>query len=274
MNLYHSFIKYCSRFLHSIKKHSLLFIFSLLLGLSPFIFLYVISEKRYKATFTVVYDELVRKIYGDRLLKLNLLIKQHQYSKISDLLKVSKQDASSLVDLEGKNILGEELSKDMNADKIPFTIKLIVTDSAVIPRLQNGIVEFLDEGNEYLSTRKNLKISEINDELQFINNQLELMDSLKRRHYNESINIKKEDKGTVVNAQGSLFDFSYELYKKKEELVKKQKMPEGIQVIDDAFVSDRANKPFLLYLALGILSGLILYIIIVAFLIPVLNYKD
>lgn len=274
MSLYHSLIKYCSRVLHSIKKRSGLFILSMLIGLGPFIFLYAISEQKYKASFTVVYDELVRKIYGDRLQKLNLLIKQHQYSKVSELLKINIQDAGSLVDLEGKNILGEELSKDMNTDKIPFTIKLIVKDSAAIPRIQSGIVEFLDEGNKYLSARKNLKIGEINDELEFINNQLNLMDSLKRRHYNENISFKKEDKGDAVTAQGSLFDFSYELYKKKQELIRKQKMPAGIQVIDDAFVSDRADKSPLLYMTLGILSGLIIYLLILAIIIPVLNYKD
>ena len=275
MNIYYTFIKYCNRFLRTIRTHFVLFCFSLFLGLGPFIFLYVIDKNKFTASFTVVYDELARKVYGDRIQKLNMLVRQNQDKKISELLRVDYKTASALLDVQGKNILGEELSKDMNTDRIPFIIKLTVNDSSTIRNLQKGIVDFLDIGNEYLLTRKTLKLAEVDDELNFINDQLSLMDSLKRKNYNESINFNKEDKDKkTVNSQGSLFDFSYEMYKKKQELLKKQKMPAGVQVIDDAFVSANAGKPLLLMLAVGAICGLLVFVLMIGFVLPVANYRD
>src|SRR5688500_235569 len=49
----------------------------------------------FKASFTVAYDDLVRKIYGDRLYKINLLVQRGEYPKVAYYLGVNDQTAKS-----------------------------------------------------------------------------------------------------------------------------------------------------------------------------------
>lgn len=273
-NLYTRFIIVAHGFLFGVRKHIALFILSMLIGVAPFVVYYAMTQGTYKASFTVVYDDLVRKIYGDRLEKLNTLISQDQTKHVATLLNVPQATANSIVKIQGTNILGEDLTKDLNTDKIPFVVKFVVRDKKYIDDVQQGIVNFLESGNDYMVNRKSLRNEEINDELRYIDNQLNLIDSVKRIEYNSTINNPSEAKKDQITGNGSLFEFSYQLYKKKQELLKKQKAPGTIQVIDDAIVSTNANKPLGLLIVLGVIAGFVVYIILVTLVVPVFTYKE
>jgi hypothetical protein len=244
----------------------------MLIGLTPFMLKYKNDIKGYEASFTVSYDELVRKIYGDRLLKINSLVKQKDYKRIASFLGVKENVAQSLLSVEGTNILGEELSKDMNTDRIPFIVNMTVRDSSHISALQNGIVVFLEYGNEYMSNKNKIKKKEIASEIGFIDEQLDIMDSVKRKLISESLSVDKNKDGN--NNSAPVFQFSYDLYKKKQDLLRKQEMPSTLQVVDDAIVSKSTNKSLILNLAGGIIAGCLIYIISIGFILPVINYKE
>lgn len=268
---YYQIIKGLHDILLNIKKHLLLFILCMVLGIVPFIYKYMARTDGYKASFTVVYDELSRKIYGDRLQKINYLIRKKAFGEVAKYLNVGFPVAKSLVKIEGKNILGDDLSKDMNTDHIPFVVNFVTTDSNDILALQNGIVSFLENGNEFLVNRQKIKVAEIGKEVAFIDAQLNMMDSLKRLNSLGLLvqNIKKDD-----NSPLSIFEFSYDLYKKKQELLKKQAMPANIYIVDDAIVSEETNGSLLVVLLFGSILGFVLYTIIACILIPALRFKE
>jgi hypothetical protein len=270
--IYNSTIRIVHDFIIGIRKNIVIFLICLVLAEIPLVAWYISKLDTYEASFTVFYDELVRKIYGDRLQKINSLVKRGEVKRISAYMQVDTKIASTLKKVSGENILGEDLTKDLNTDKIPFVVKIISTDSNTIPALQQGIVHFLELGNEYMSDRKKLRIEETEEEITFINQQLTLLDSLKR-NYNVN-SVVMERKGTRETSPGSLYEFSYDIFKKKQELMRKQKMPNSIQVIDDAIVSDEGKKPLILALIIGGFLAVFLYIMLIGFIIPVLRYKD
>lgn len=275
-NLYTRLIAAIHNFLFGIRKSIAVFVLSMFVGILPFVIYYMSTEGTYKASFTVVYDDLVRKIYGDRLEKLNTLISQNQTKQVATLLNLPETTANSIVKIQGTNILGEDLTKDLNTDKIPFVVKFVVRDKKYVNNVQEGIVNFLESGSDYMANRKSMRNEEITDELNFIDHQLNLIDSVKRIEYNSNVNppLTTDAKNDQITGSGSLFEFSYQLYKKKQELLKKQKASGTIQVIDDAIVSTNANKPLGLLIILGVIAGFVIYAIMILFIIPVITYKE
>jgi hypothetical protein len=190
-------------------------------------------------------------------------VQRGEYPKVAYYLGVNDQTAKSLRSVKGKNIVGDDLTQDMNTDKIPFVIKIEVADSAAIPKLQQGLVNFLEEGNAYSAATKALKIKEIDEELLFIDQQLQMMDSLKRK-YNAATAISDERSGSLSN----IYDFSYELYNRKKELLRKKTIPGTIQIIDDAIAAQAGGLPTLLVVLAGIFGGFVLFAFIVLFVKP------
>lgn len=270
IGFYERFIRFLYGLLKKVRLHKGLFILCLFIGAAPYTLLFINNLNTFEATFTVSYEELVRKIYGDRLIKLNTLINQHKFAKVSSLLGVNKNIASSIISVKATNILGEELSKDLNTDRIPFIVTFKVKDSSYVPAIQNGIAAFLETGNDYMLGRKIIKVKEIAAEIGYIDQQIAMIDTLKRKYNNSSLLDAKEGSSGF----GSIYEFSYDLYKKKSELRKKQQMPDNIQIVDDAIVSDPSKKSIFFILILGGATGLILFFLIAGIVLPVFRYKE
>ena len=175
---YNDFINLLRYCVAHIRNHWILF-FSCIIIATTILYLKVNGGKKYyDISFTVSYEELARKIYGDRLSKINTLLELRQYDKLINYLGVNKDIAQKLLSVRGKNILGEDLTEDMNLEKIPFVVTMRVKDTNSITELQNGIVNYLETGTPYLVSRKAIKMEEVDNEILFIDKQLSMMDSL------------------------------------------------------------------------------------------------
>lgn len=229
-----------------------------------------LSQKNYyKSSFTVSYDDLVRKIYGDRLEKINILVSHHNYDKVSQLLGLPLSTSKTLVKIKGTNILGQDLSEDMNTDRIPFIVTITASDSSKIPAIQSGIVNFLEEGNNYMAEKKGIKNKEVLEEIEFIDKQMRMMDSLKKKYNENSFSIS-EMKNTNSSAS-TIYQFSYELYKRRQELARKKSMPSNVQVLDDAIAPKPVQKSTVTIFILGLFIGTCLYIFMKYIVIPVIR---
>lgn len=273
-NFYQTIIKMIHSLFVSIRKNIVLFVLCMLLGIVPLLIKNMKDSDAYKASFTVMFDELTRKIYGDRLSKLNLLVQHDDMDKVALLLDVDKKTAASIKSIEAKNILGEDLDKDLNTDRIPFIVEFVTKDSTKIILLQKSIVKFLETGNEYMADRKRIKNMETSEELKFINAQLNVLDSLNKTGNFQIGSSATKSSSKSADQGNATFDLSYELYKRKQELLRKERMPESLMVLDDAIVSEEAKRSMLFVLVVGTAIGLFLYTALAAFIIPAFRYKD
>jgi len=257
-------------FYTDIKKNLVVFLSSIILVTGLFLALNIRKSNTYSASFTVLYEELVRKVYGDRLDKIDILLKSNK-SKAQSLLNIDPKAMATLKEISSTNIIGEKLSKDINTDRIPFVVNIYLTDTTYTSEIQDGIINYLENGNDYLIDKRKLKIKEIDEELAFIDLQLAMMDTLKRKYYNEgSLNTD----ATTGTSEGSVYQISYELYKKRQELMKKKEMPMNLYVIDDALIPVRNSKPYILIVLAGIFCGFIVYLGMAYLVLPVLRYKE
>ncbi|RYD56862.1 MAG: hypothetical protein EOP56_10750 [Sphingobacteriales bacterium] len=257
----------------NIKKNIGLFLLCLLLPLAFFVASSISKKTVYTGTFTVMYDDLTRKIYGDRIEKLNELVRDNQHQTVSLLLGIKPEEAKRLREIKGKNILGQELTEDLNTDKIPFMVTIVASDSTGMIMIQDRLVEFLETGTQYLANRKALKAKEIQDELNFIDRQLAHIDSLERK-MNSIGDIGGESAQDGDKGTNSIFESSYELYKKKQELERRRSVPTTLHVVDDIIIPVKTKVSLVGAIAKGIIIGIFLYAIIVLLVIPVFRFRD
>lgn len=269
-NLYAKLIRLLGRYFLGIKSHIQLFLVCLLLPTLGLVYMNNRKGDTYHASFTVVYEELVRKVYGDRIDNLNAIIQENK-KKAAGLMGLEEKKVATLSEVSGSNILGDKLTKDLNTDKVPFIVHMYLTDTTYITDLQNGILNYLENGNDYLREKRRLRYKEMSDEIVFIENQLGIMDSVKKRGPSTP-SAKGEDAPAAT--QSSLYQFSYELYKKRQELVKKKEMPMNLYVIDDAISPAKNSRSYLLVIILGFTVGIIIYTILAYILFPILRYKE
>lgn len=265
---YHKIIRTLRMFYGDIKKNIAIFSLTVIVITGGLLALNVMKANTYKASFTVVYEELVRKVYGDRLDKLDKILDNNP-GKAQNLLNLDANQLKTLKSVHGTNILGENLSKDMNVDKIPFIVHMYLTDTAHTYAVQNAILNYLENSTEYLAEKRKLKFQEIESEIEYIDMQLDLMDSLKRKT-NSSLSFQSKGEGATTE-NSSLYEVSYELYKKKQELMKKKTMPQNLYIIDDAIVSVKTSKSFVLVAIVGLILSFIVYGIIAYFVLPVIK---
>lgn len=257
-----------------------LFIICLILGITPLLLKNYSDSDLYKANFTVAYDELFRKIYGDRLAKLNTLVQHEQTQTLKNILATDEKTVQSLKNVSGKNILGDDLSKDLNTDHIPFVVEIVTDDSSKIIPLQNAIVHFLETGDDFMTKRMEVKMLENKEELDYINKQLSTIDTVyKKSGSAEPLPVaqaKPSDNSTTSEQQAdnSLIEFSYTLYKRKQELMRKQRMPQNLLIIDDAIVSVQKKRSTLIMIAAGGVIGFIFYALIAGIILPAIRFKE
>lgn len=269
-SLYQQVISILHTVLYDIRRYFWLLVLCILIPVGLLLFKNYRDSKVYKATFTVTYEELVRKIYGDRLNKLNTMLRESP-GQAAAVLGVSQQTVKAFKGVKAENIIGEDLAKDMSVEKIPFIIHAFVSDTTAVPAIQKGVVRFLEESNTYLAEKKELRMQEMENELSFINNQLSLLDTLKRK-YNNNSSLSKADKNS--EDFGSIYQLSYDLYKRKMELEKKISQPENIYVIDDALVPVPNSRSYIKVGIIGLIAGFVFYLLIVYLLIPAIKLKD
>lgn len=269
VDLYNQFLYLIHRLLFDLKKNIILLLVCIAVIIGALFIYNTRKSNVYMTTFTVSYEELVRKIYGDRINKLNELVVKENITTLQTLLGTTKEQTETLAGLAGQNILGEDLSKDLNTDRIPFTVIIYLNDTTYVNELQNGVMSFLEDGSPYLSDKKRLKIQEIDQELIFIDQQLSMMDSLKSKYNTANATPTKENTGI-----SDIYQFSYELYKRKQELIKKKEMPSNLNVIDDALVPRKAGRSPIIIVAAGIILGFMVYFALVYILIPAIRIKE
>ncbi|MGN6476673.1 MAG: hypothetical protein ACTHKV_05565 [Flavipsychrobacter sp.] len=278
-NIYYKFIRFLHNILLNIRQHIGLFLICMIIGIAPLLLKNYSDSDLYRANFTVAYDELFRKIYGDRLAKLNTLVQHQQTQTLKNILATDEKTAQALKNVSGKNILGDDLSKDLNTDHIPFMVEIVTDDSSKIIPLQNAIVHFLETGDDFMTKRMEVKMLENKEELDYINKQLSTIDTVyKKSGSAEPLPVaqsKPSDNSTVSEqADNSLIEFSYTLYKRKQELMRKQRMPQNLLIIDDAIVSVQKKRSTLLMIVAGSVIGFIFYALIAGIILPAIRFKE
>lgn len=115
-------------FILGLKKHFIGFLlFAIIFGSIGGAYAWL-KKDVYNAYMTVSYAQLEKKIYGDMLLKLNLLLESEQYESLAFLLGMTPEQTREIKSIDGENIHNSPLVSDISVEKVPFYIVVDVYD--------------------------------------------------------------------------------------------------------------------------------------------------
>jgi hypothetical protein len=215
----------------------------------------------YKADMTVSYVHYEKKIYADMLDKLNSLLQQDEMSELSDILGMNEEELSEMLYIRSFNIRKEALTEDLSTEKIPFYIEVGVTNPEILPVLQDALVAYLNH-TEYIQSRLDFMYRKTDEELQFLERRLSVVDSLSRMIIIRSDNAN--DEKTITRME--LLEESLAIYARIQEVRGMQAFNLNIEVLDGfVAIENKAGMGFMSFLLYGILIGIGLRLLFLVF---------
>lgn len=248
-------------FKYFIKKYFLSFVLFGIIGALVAYGIWLFKPKVYEAEMTVSYVHYEKKIYADMLDKLDRLVEFKSYSSLSEILELPDKIVEKIREIKGYNIRKEELRKDLSTEKIPFYILVKVTDISILEQLEPALVQYLD-GTEFIQDRLSYMKQKSENELEFLENRLAMVDSLGR------FLILQEDKmlSEKTISRMELLEETLAIYSRIQDIKGSLAFNLNIEVLDGFIANDKPyGKGMLYWIAYGLLAGIGLRFIILIF---------
>lgn len=215
----------------------------------------------YSAEMTVSYVHYEKKIYADMLGKLDMLLQSGEDEKLSVMLGLDEDKVSSMRFIRSFNIRKEPLAEDLSTEKLPFYIQVGVGDAAILPELQEAIINYLNN-TEFIQSRLMFMEKKAKEELHFLEHRLAIADSLSKLYIINQDGVNDEKAITRME----LLEESLAIYARMQEVKGLLKFNLNLEVLDGFVAIERkAGKSLMSYLLLGLLGGLSLRILIRVF---------
>ena len=214
--------------------------------------IWLLKPKSYEAEMTVSYVHYEKKIYADMLHKLDMLVQSGSSATLANLLKIPESDAKKLHSVAGYNIRNEDLTEDLSTEKIPFYIKVNVTDLDVLEPLQPALVNYLNN-TQFIQDRLGYMMRKSNQDLAFLERRLAIVDSLSNILIirNERLNDEK------AISRMELLQEALTLHDRIQQVKGSLEFNNNIEVLDGFVPSGKPQgKSLLHFIVYGFLAGL------------------
>jgi hypothetical protein len=249
----------------SVRSNIIMFLVCCLLCISLSYLIYKIRPKYYSTEMIVIQNELTKKDYSEIIKNLNNLVAHRSFKDLAVILKTSEPTVNKIESIEAFDINNESLEKDTSTKigqpfKIQFKFKEIVNTDTI----QSIILNYLNN-NSYASRIIRGEKEIMNQKLEFINNQLQKLDSLKTI-YNSVLSTSRMPSTFYNNAMdpADVYNQSFIMANEKENILKwLNNKSQAVMVVDNLKTPILENKGSLkLWLAIGLLAGILLGIIL------------
>ena len=202
----------------------------LLSGVLGLVF-YFTSPKTYESSM-IIQSDILTESYADQItINLQRLIKEQNDSTLAAKLNITNFEASQLrkIEIESPSpttgIIPEK-------ERIIFVVTVQVMDYKLFPKLQAGILQYL-ENNEYVKLRVALKRDEYKNLIEKIDGEIRGLDSMKTDIGNTLNSSKKMNQSSLFFLNGAdFYKQTIELYREKFETETELGIVKSIQLID------------------------------------------
>jgi hypothetical protein len=251
-----------------IKKHLVLFITLIVVGIAIGVLLYLKTPKYYEARMIATSGVLSNVEVINIVESWQVHINKGDYSILANKLGLSTPTVQKLQFIEAENTGKPEQKAAGQEQKVEsFTISVQVVDVKILDSLQLGIVKFL-ENNEYVRRRSALKKVNLEHLKSRIDREIASLDSIKASLSNLLSNGRPTS-GTFLTDPTNVNLRIIEFYERALEIDTAIKLINDVQVIEDFTRSDTPDGPKLIkYIGIGALVGFLLcsFVIFIIFI--------
>lgn len=211
----------------------------------------------YQAEMVCTYNNLHKKTYGEIVHNLDNLAKSHSYQQLAKELQITPKIASSIIELEAKNVSGSPLYEDVTTEKSPMYFALKGNNKEVFSQLEQALLFYLNH-LPYQTKRLALEQKKIAEKINFIHADLGKIDSVINTyssflHYSKPITDSISFSNIV-----ELFRYKDQLEDKMLELEKSSHLQESVEQIYGFTPTDNPIKtPIKYWISLSLLALLV-----------------
>lgn len=248
-----------------LKRNFLLIIICAAVGLMISWGAYTLMPKVYESRM-LVYSNILTQTYIEKLgANLEEIVNEKNISILSHRLGLTEEEAKAIEGISLESTIQNE--KNIKEDeKIFIVIKVEITDNAILPKLQQGLIGYLEQ-NDLVQVKVEQKKKYFSELINKINTELQKMELLKDMIGKGTL---KSDGGMYMIDTTNPFSASVDLFRARLDYEQALELTKGAQLIEGFTAFDRKIRPRLtVMLPIGFFVGLFL-----AFVIIFLRYID
>lgn len=199
----------------------------------------------YDGTASFTYSELHKKIYGEMVDKLRKLALTESYSALAEQLKITPKQAKTIRDIEAVNVENSPLSEDMTQGRLPFYVKIKLTDRSLADTLLVKLEAWMNAGPQAQKLVET-NTQKMREKIQYLDIQLKKLDSMKMaysiymQHQHASVN-------PTVNTFNpmDMYTASEKYFNTRADLVSAVAGYKVVKILDGFVMTDRPYAPSL-----------------------------
>ena len=230
---------------------------------------YRFSPKKFESKMIIQSDALSESYSFKLANKLNEHIYNHDTDYLSSKLNLTPEETKLLLGFEMVLALPPTSQLMNEKEKIIIVIVVRVSDNAILPKLEKGIIQYLST-NDYVKKRVEENKKYFESVIASYDRELKIMDTLKIKILKGKYSSSK-DGGALIMDLGNLFETAGDLSEKKYSAERLLARVESIQVIEGL---TPYKKPIWPKLSIVLLTSLVLAIAIISLIITIRNSRN
>lgn len=230
-------------------------ILSVLLGAILGLAYFFNSSITYKSNMILSSEVLVLANVQGLLDPFNSLLGEGNFSLLSERLGVDEGIAAKIKEIEVKSTFEKESDNKELVNY--FEVTATVTDNDILPQLQEGIVNFL-QNNEFVQKRVTLKEEGLKTLIARINKEIAQIDSVKQK-IGQSVPLSATSSNVVLMEPSNLYEQALKMVEKQQEYTAKLALIDSFQVVQGFTPYAKPSSPsWIICLVTGLAGGLII----------------
>ncbi|HNP08718.1 MAG TPA: Wzz/FepE/Etk N-terminal domain-containing protein [Cyclobacteriaceae bacterium] len=220
-----------------------------------------LAPKVYESKMLVSSDILTES-YSEKLFEsLQGLIKEKNYNELSSRIGLTPDESESLSKIKIESALKDKPQKE--DEKRFFLVTVELTDQELLPKLQNGLIQFLQQ-IDFVKVRVEQRKKYYSDLIKQIDTEIQSLEEFKSKIYDG--NFFQNSKGNVMFDPTEVNSKIIELSKERGGYVMARETANSVQVVEGFTQFDKPIWPKKsVSLAAGASLGLFLVGIMIAF---------
>ncbi|MES2618778.1 MAG: hypothetical protein V4613_12925 [Bacteroidota bacterium] len=256
--------------LQALRKYWYILLLGIVLGAAWGWNIHRKAQPLYMGTASFTYTELHKKIYGEMIDKLRTLCLSHSYQALASQLIIQPEVAQKIADIEAVNIDGSPLSDDITQGKLPFYIRVKLTDRLVSEQLLVNLEQYMNDNHQAKVIIKNNSKS-MREKIAFFDHQLKKLDSLKNAYRFYMAN-QGNNPNTTFNTFNpiNLYTESEKYFNTKSDLESALENYKVVKILDGFVMADYPYMPSLMglllkYTGLGFIIAAVISLLLFGF---------
>ncbi len=232
------------------RKHLRFILISSSVGLALSIVIYLLMPKISESKMILLSDILTES-YSERITEsLDNLIREKNNTALSSRLAITEVEAGQIKSIEIESVKKDKDKNDANI----FIVTANIKDKTILPKLQNGIIQFL-RNNEYVKIRVRQRKEMYEKLISKLGIEISSLDSLKRRLFLGQPVYSKSSEMLLVDPT-NIYSKIIELNKEQINYKNALELVDSIQLVEGFTVFEKPASPKLsIFLIAGFTIG-------------------